>query len=247
MKKIGVYKIICAAFAAVLASSAVIAEELKIVGTGTYSEGWRLGGAPKFSIKGAIISSGEGTMMVGNNSSVLEERDTEGNVKVINPWAFSSADSRMQKKINNWVSPFAVIKYHQARLKSVKVDTEYEVVDIFEIDKSLSLTETCSTENYVKGVKSNGRRPGRIVKASAKGTLSKSWEVTIQEGNAGNKFVHMSISEDEEMFKCAVRSLRAGQYVIVGYSESLVNTGKLTGDSDTAYDIRSITPADVGM
>ncbi len=108
-----------------------------------------------------------------------------------------------------------------------------------------NLTETCIAAEFTNGSKSAGERVGRIVKASNKGTVSKSWEIMIQIGNSGNQFKNMSISDDEALYNCAVRYLKAGQKVKIGYDESHVNLNVF--GRDTNYDLIKIEPIKIGL
>ena len=69
-------------------------------GLGTYSTGERMGMLSKFSVKGLVMKSGEGEMLLGRNSSMLYVRDSQGHKKYINPWAFSSLNPAIQKALN---------------------------------------------------------------------------------------------------------------------------------------------------
>jgi hypothetical protein len=221
----------------VMVSSTVIAG-----GLGTYSQGYRMGQLTKFSIKGLLFKSGEGQMLMGSESTplIITSKDNEGNTtqKTINPWYFSASKKDIQKAIDQNLGEYVVLQYHQSRIKSPNVNTPYEIVSVEPISEPIN--DVCIAQSITKGHRSDGKRVGRIVKASNKGHLAKSWEIIIQQGNSGNQFKSMSISKDEELFNCAVRYLKAGQKVKITYNESHVNLNVF--GRNTSYDIVKIEP-----
>ena len=213
-------------------------------GMGTYSDGYRMGQLTKFSIKGLTkwTKSGEGQLLLGNESTIAERtvKDADGNTSTVrfNPWHFSSTDKGIQKQLQQRIGDYVVVKYNQARIKNPNVDTDYEIVTVNDIGSPLK--ETCTAKKYDTGGKSQGKRVGRIVKASRKGHVGKSWEILIQQGNSGSQFKAMSISDDEALYNCAVGYLKAGQKVKVSYEESFVNLDVF--GRNTNYDIVKIEP-----
>lgn len=203
----------------------------------TYSEGYRMGQLSKWSIKGLFSKTGEGELLVGNESGPLYTSDDEGNRIQINPWAFSS-DQETYNRFKGMIGEYVVIRYRQLQinLTSVNGDTDYRVVDVKPVGGPKP--DACSDPTATGGAKSDGDRVGRIVKASTKGTLSKSYEVTIQEGNSGSKFIHMSILSDA-MYACALRYLTSGAKVKVTYNETFLRN-MLARDSN--YAIVALTP-----
>lgn len=223
---------------------AISAEVVKIANVGVFSEGARMGMLTKFSPDKGWISSGEGQMLMGSESSpyIVESKGKKDRIisTTINPWYFSSVDSNIMKKLMQYSGQYVILEYLQGRIKSPKVDTEYEITDVKEITPPI--TESCFAKTFNKGMRSNDAvRTGRIVKASTKGTLSKSWEIMMQQGDSGNQFKNMSISDDVELYECARRFMYAGQKVKITYSESFTNVTSFT-DRDTNIDIVSIEP-----
>lgn len=213
------------------------------VEAGSYSEGYRMGQLTKFSVKGMFSKSGEGQMLMGSESTpyIITTTDSKGvtTKKTINPWYFSSSNKAMHRKIDSAIGEYVVIKYKQSHIRNVfAADTDYEVVSVSPINPKLS--KTCKAKNYIQGSKSKGKRVGRIVKASTKGTFTNSYEIMIQQGNSGNQFKNMSISKDKRLFDCAISYLKAGQKVKIYYNESLINTEIFS--RNTAYEIIKIEP-----
>ena len=203
-------------------------------GLGTYSIGYRFGELTKFGVKGIFVKSGEGQLLLGvNSSTVRASRDRP----FANPWRFSSSIKSITNELNDNIGDYIVLKYKQSHIKSPMVDTDYDITEVIKVTDEL--TESCSTGNYNKGIKSNTTRSGRIVKASSKGLAFNSYEIVLQQGNGGNQFKALSITV-KDIYNCAVRFLKAGQKVKIKYSESLLNMD-LTG-RETAYDIISIEP-----
>lgn len=221
----------------------VMSMNASAAGLGDYSNGWRMGQLTKFSVKGFVNKSGEGQMLMGSESTpyIISSTDEKGNTtkKTINPWYFSSSNSSKWKPLNDSVGEYVSIRYQQSHIRNpIAADTDYEVMEVHPIQKPL--TKTCEAKKYIKGSKSLGKRVGRIVKASTKGTFVNSYEVMIQQGNSGNQFKNMSISEDTALYNCALEFLKAGQKVKLYYDESLINIEILS--RNTSYDIVKIEP-----
>jgi len=206
-------------------------------GIGQYSHGWRVGQVTKFSIKGLMFKSGEGQMLMGRESTPYVI-GTGKNKKTVNPWYFSSTDKAVQAELNNRIGDYAVLEYKQVQVKSPKVDTDYEILAVEDIAPEYD--KVCMAKDFHDGMKSEGKRVGRIVKASTKGRFIDSFEILMQQGNSGNQFKHLSISKDKELFDCAVMYLKAGQKVKITYSESLFNLDLI--GRETNYDIVKIEP-----
>ena len=176
----------------------------------TFSEGYRVGQLTEFSVKGLLTKSGEGQMLMGRESTPYFKttKDSEGNVtrKRVNPWHFS-AEKHHHSSLQNLTGEYVWIQYSQAHFNTgFSYDTSYLVKAVNKIDRT-PLKQGVKVKNTPQGSFSKGKRVGRIVKASKKGRLSKTYEITIQVGNAGNQFKHMSIS-DEHVFKYAVECLK---------------------------------------
>jgi len=222
-----------------LAATLLMSQAAMAGGMGNYSNGYRMGMITKFSVKGLMFKSGEGEMLMGRESTpYIIPRTKDTAEKIINPWQFSSTDAKMQKQLNQVIGEYVVIKYNQAHVKMLNVDTDYEVVGIEKPTKSFS--RTCTAEKFHDGMKSEGARVGRIVKASIKGTMVNSYEIKIQLGNAGNQFSDMSISKDDKLFECAVEALKSAKKVKVTYSQSFINLDVF--GRNTTYDVVKIEP-----
>jgi len=217
----------------------ISSEEEETAGLGVFSEGHRVGQLTKFSVKG-IKKTGEGQMLMGRESTPYVIDDGDGGKKTINPWYFSS-DKSMASKIENYAGQYVVMRYTQAQIQNPFYGTDYTVQEVTSVtrDDWIPKSTNCSIDKP-DGSKSDGFRVGRIVKASRKGSLAKTWEVMIQVGNSGNQFKNMSIV-NERIYKCAVNSLKRAQKVTVRYKESFF--GNPISGRDTNYQIWSI---DVG-
>jgi hypothetical protein len=212
-----------------------LAVDAQAAGAGVYSTGYKMGELTKFSIKGFVMKSGEGQMLLGNESTPYTKGSGEDKQKV-NPWYFSSQDKRIQQELDTNMGEYVVLGYNQARVKFPNVDTEYEITSVEELGPKQ--TVACVATSYEKGAKTKaGKRVGRIVKASRKGTVIKSWELLVQQGNAGNQFKNLSISEDEELYNCAIKYLKSGQKAKITYTEKYMSIGE-----DSNYDIIKIEP-----
>lgn len=209
-------------------------------GVGQYSEGYRMGLLSKFSVKGMVQKTGEGQLLVGRDSTMLDETYPCGEDgrqtcrRVINPWSFSMP-SRDARAMSQFAGEYIWVKYLQSTIKSPFYDTDYLISQIGTIDRSSDI-ESCADPS-AQGGKSEGFRMGRIVKVSRKGLLNKTGEVTMQVGNTGNQFHHMSIQD--HMFNCVTKVLKSAQRVKVYYEESWF---RVPISADTNYSISKIEP-----
>lgn len=204
---------------------------------GTFSDGYRMGQLSKFSVKGLMMKSGEGQLLLGRESTPYQVTYKCGEStckKTINPWYFS-ADPSQASQINPHAGEYVVIHYNQARIKSPAYDTDYMVADISPVTREFNLT---CVDKAASGSKSKGFRIGRIVKASRKGQISKTYEIMIQVGNAGNQFKHMSI-ESPETYECAVEALKSAKKVKIHYKEAYLHN---PFGQDTGYNVLKIEP-----
>lgn len=199
---------------------------------GVFSEGYRAGFINKLSVKGFAIKSMEGELMLGVDSVMLSVTDKDGNEKYINPWLFSG-NSENFNNLRELANTHVWIHYNQARIGSMSYDTDYMFQDAAPVS-NVAIDKCVSTS--ASGAKSSGFRNGYLVKASVKGNITKTYEIQIQEGNAGNRFTNMSIL-DENIYNCAVEFLKSGVPVTINYKQSLVYN-PLSRDTD--YDVLSI-------
>lgn len=200
-----------------------------------YSGGFRMGTIDKVSRKGLISKSVEGQMLMGREGTPYTKGSGENKV-VVNPWYFSAED-KMFDALNN-SSGYVFVQYEEAHINlGIKYDTSYLVTKVSPVTRSNPTK--CGKKVDGVGMKSKGKRSGRIVKATRKGTVIKTYEVTIQVGNSGNQFKHMSIN-DKILYDCAVEVLQSGKKVDVHYTESHINTSF----RDTSYTVTEIIVPD---
>ncbi|NVN93466.1 MAG: hypothetical protein HXX11_23115, partial [Desulfuromonadales bacterium] len=203
---------------------------------GDFSVGYRMGNLTKLSTKG-IIKSGEGQLLLGNESSPYTNKAG----KAINPWYFSAS----KKDVNEFqalTGEYVVVEYEQARVKNPMKDTDYTAKKIYPVTRTLPSPQVCQSSK-VSGMKSDGVRAGRIVKASLKGNVINTWEIEVQMGDGGNQFKNMSVSE-KHMFDCAVAYLKSGKKAKIYYKESFI---KNPLEQNTNYDVYKIEPVGAGL
>jgi hypothetical protein len=207
----------------------------------TYSEGWRMGRLTKFSARSSwrrlyLATTGEGELMLGQDSSGAVWTGADGQ-EASNPWIFSSSRAFYDDH-HALLGRLVCVRYRQVmhRVTAFGGDTDYRAEEIVPVlDAPVG---ACAVEG--RGARSAGERVGRIVKVARKGSLAKSWEITLQEGVVGNRFTEMSALSDE-MAACATAYLRAGRLAVVGYRESIVRNPL---NRDTNYDITNLRPAE---
>ena len=208
---------------------------------GTYSQGWRMGMLTKFSVKGIFRKTGEGELLLGNESGRLTRMVGTGDNRreeILNPWAFS-CDAALFERYRNLGGRTVAVRYRQETLNNpLAGDTSYRVEEMFPISPELRPDGGCELPGE-HSARSDGFRVGRIVKATSKGLVNDSWEMQMQVGASGNEFHEMSIS-DAGMFACATAHLRAGRMVTVNYSQTLFRNPLAR---NTTYEVVGIVAA----
>jgi hypothetical protein len=222
----------CVAFFYVLMLACVS----QLASAGDYSVGYRLGMLTKYSVSGIVNKSGEGEINLGREGTPLFSTDKDGHRSYTNPWAFSSTDlSKFNDKfMNQFAGEYVVVEYRQDFMNlGISQKTGYNITNIARIDQNNKPVSCVDPAAEKSGSKSDGFRVGRIVKASTKGVASKSFEVMIQQGNAGNQYFPLS-ALSREMYECAVKNLKSAKPVKVFYSKAWINMNFLSQDSNYA-------------
>jgi hypothetical protein len=209
----------------------------------TYSHGWRMGLLYKLSEKSNwtrlfLRDTGEGEIMLGVNSARAEWRGGDGGAQ-FNPWAFSASPEQARQYVG-LEGRMVAVEYRQVmnRWHGWKGDTAYRLLGMTPIDPRLGPAGGVEVKRH--GLRSEGRRIGRLVKVTRKGFATKSWEVTLQEASGGNNFLEMSLLDDE-IYDAAIEYLRSGRLLSVSYIESLVRNPL---NRDTNYAIIGIKPVE---
>jgi len=209
----------------------------------TYSHGWRMGLLYKLSEKSNwtrlfLRDTGEGEVMLGVNSARAEWRGGDGRAQ-FNPWAFSASLEQARHYLG-LEGRMVAVEYRQVidRWHGWKGDTAYRLVQMAPVEPHLGAA--AGVEVKRRGLRSEGRRIGRLVKVTRKGIATKSWEVTVQEASGGNTFLEMSLLDDE-IFDAAVGYLRSGKLLSISYIESLVRNPL---NRDTNYAIIGLKPVE---
>ena len=200
-----------------------------------YSDGFRMGSIDKVSKKGMVVKSIEGQMLMGREGTPYVKGNGEDK-KVVNPWYFSAEDKMFQKLHD--AGGYVWVEYSQSHVNlGLKYDTDYLVTKVRPVTRKNPTN--CNVKIDGVGMKSKGKRSGRIVKTSRKGRVAKTYEIIIQVGNSGNKFKHMSIT-DKRLYACAISALKSAKKVDVYYTESHINTSL----RDTSYTVTKIATQD---
>lgn len=203
---------------------------------GNYSVGARAGDLTKLSLKGfPMFKTGEGELQLGRESGRAAADKSQSNEE--NPWKFSTKTG-MADDAQNLIGDAVVIDYKAPFLTfSWFGDTKYRVTNIGTMDTTTK-PEQCGDPGASGGMKSDGQRVGRIVKATTKGTIFITHEISIQIGSSGNQFIDMSIP-DNDLYDCAMTFLRTGTMVRVHYGEAYIPNPLVR---KTAYTVTALTP-----
>lgn len=187
--------------------SAVLAE---------FSNGVKFGTITKASVSGYFNKSLECTMLLGVDSTPFYIKTQDGE-RSVNPWHFSG-DLVYKDSVNEIAGENAYVEYEQVYFNTgTKYSTEYKIVAVGRTLSPFPEKQCIIEEDGISG-KSDGFRIGYIVKASRKGTLVNSWEITLQEGNSGNKFFDMSV-DNEKLYEFIFNCVKSGQKVKVLYKD----------------------------
>jgi hypothetical protein len=228
-------------------------------GIGVFSDGYRMGMLSAFSVNGVINKSGEGELMLGKDSSLAyidvpdpfaesdDSKQKTGNdaedekpkmkKEQINPWKFSS-DPDFGKEIMKLNGRYVVVHYVHYRVGSFKRDTEYDATEVTPVDKQAD-PKVCENDKAV-GHMSPVSRAGRIVRASYTGSIIKTYELTMQIGDAGSQFFQVS-TLSEDIYNCAIAWLKSGKQVNLTYKQSMFGN---TIHRNTTLDVVKIEPVD---
>lgn len=215
-------------------------------GFGTFSVGYMAGQLTKLSVPPHfVLGSMEGELNMGRNGSPYI-RESDG--KTINPRDFSGVTEDADK-FSDFSAKNVVIEYHESKVNlSPRHETNYMALNIYEqtgvsIFPDSSYFDIYDNPEDEPSVTESGVRNGRITKISEKGNWAKTWEVTVQMGNEGNQFKHLSVN-DRRMYEVLVRALKSGIQYKIHTTELLLGVTL----NDTNYEIwkiENITTEDI--
>ena len=207
---------------------------LAILLTGcTYSEGVRVGQLTKFSLRGHVIMSGEGQILLGKDSSPFSIPKDEGE-DFINPWYFSVASNKVDI-FSDQVGFNRLFIFREIIPSLVVRDTNYVVSGVNKLEK-LPMQSEVTAEGTITYTTSEGVRIGRFVGLVKSGYAFKSNEALLQIGDIGSQFKRMSII-DEKVYSYALKCLTTQSRVKLYYRESPLLRLALV---DTNYEIYKI-------
>ena len=221
-------------------------------GLNDFSIGYRLGTLTKISHRGRGVSTGEATMLLGNDSGFVlipKKFDPKADghpltnfaegMKIddfekISPWQFSVAAKDENFLDSMMGSDPVVVQYAQKRIKNLLNDTDYVFFNAFRTKGMPFKPSSFQVEQKNIYDYSNGVRFGRFAKVSYKGKALKSWEVQIQEGLAGDKF-HLMTIQSTALAKYAILTMVSGLPAKIYYRQAGMLEARV--DSDTDYDV----------
>jgi hypothetical protein len=202
-----------------------------------------MGQLVKCSVKGVKIKSLECQLLSWSTGSTVS-REGVSNSSL---WEFSG-DSASQnpdqefEKMQPFLGKFVWVHYEQraappsggffsARLR----DTDYVVKEIGLVTREIQgrSEATCDAKVPENNLDSTGVRYGRIVKSSTKGSVYKTWELTVQLGDQGNTLTNMSMS-DAKLYVFAIEALKTGKPLLIHYVQE--SSKSSWNDSDYIID-----------
>lgn len=192
----------------------------------------------KISTKWFVFKSVEAELYMWNGSSLVttDTLDWDNLVTTqINPRRFSM-DPDQKSMFDNLEGQFIFMEYKQFRFKGFARDTDYEPVMAQLVDANIELVAYESDD--ANGAFSEGTRVWRVVKASKKGQINKSYEIIFQVGKEWSSFIEMSL-DDPALFEVMLTYMKSGKLAKVSYKQKLIRN-IITEDTD--YEIYKIEP-----
>ena len=186
------------------------------------TEGYSSGQLSKLSRERTFSSAIVGEVFLGTESVSFISLGNQPPGLVSNPWRFC-VDEDEYEALENLIGRSIVVKYKTPRRSSLlNCSAKNELLEIYPVIKDQLSDETQlvgDIRTFAQEV-SYGVEFGRITNAIKNKRVNRSYFMTLQVGNNGNKFRHF-VTDDHDLFNFAVKSLKTAAKVRVHYSDRL--------------------------
>jgi hypothetical protein len=184
------------------------------------TRGYASGQLSKLSRERTFSSAVVGEVFLGTDSVSFISLGNQPPGLVSNPWRFC-IDEDEYEDLENLIGSNIVVKYKTPRRSALlNCSATHELVEIYPVIKDQSLDETQlvgDIRTFAPEV-SYGVEFGRITNAIENRNKNRSYFMTLQVGNNGNKFRHF-VTDDPNLYDFAVESLKIAAKVRVHYSD----------------------------
>lgn len=187
--------------------------------------GFASGQLSKVSQKNTFGSAFAGEILLGRESTAFISIGHQPSNLVSNPWGFCFEDDNYEQ-LENLIGSYVVLEYKTPKKSSLlSCSAVNELVEIY----PMTDTEYFGETEYEGDIRTFDREVslgvdfGRITNVIRNKNTIRSYFLTVQLGNNGDKFRHF-IMDDPELFKFAIESLKVSAKVRVHYSDRLSGT-----------------------
>ncbi|MDH5655690.1 MAG: hypothetical protein OEZ34_07270 [Spirochaetia bacterium] len=204
---------------------------------GVYAEGWAIARPIKLENKGFMYRSFEGTLEWAGYDR-FEKCSDESDAcytPVLKTQRFSirTTNKRVIKYVGENLDREMMIHYKIHRVESIKLGTDFEIIDCFEIRKNLPADFTKQYIVEQTGNKRNFSVHGKFLRIERRGTTIKTYEIIYYDRK--NDTVHPSSIVDKNMADLAKKTMVYDVEFNFGVSVSYVD-----GIRESDYDIFEI-------
>lgn len=182
------------------------------------SKGYVGGKLESFSISGALYQTGEGKLLIGDNSVSYFRIMACGFGQVsckeeVNPWYFTSSDKLdiLREKVGQYV----IIQYTKKRPINFVTDSDNVFVDVLTIGDKIEGTCIKRKELVYSNLMETAEITGRIVQLYKKRNEDK-FNMVFQHGETRNLLQDFK-TDDEQLYKCSLGFLKSAQKVKMMY------------------------------
>jgi len=173
----------------------------------------------------AFNSARAGEILLGYGSASFISFGSIPQNLVTNPFSFCFDKSDFYEVLEELVGHDVVIEYKTPRSNTLlSCSALNELVDIYLVDHNVTLEQKhLIGDIWTFGPEvSYGVEYGRITNVIKNKNAPRSYFMTMQIGDSGDKFRHF-VMDDHELYEFSVKTLRAAAKVKVHYSERLAN------------------------
>ncbi len=163
-----------------------------------------------------------GEILLGNESVTLQNLNNQSVNLVTNPWRFCFNEDHYDE-LEELIGNHVVVEYRtpkSSRLLSCSATNELLAISPVTEDYNLEIKQFVGNISTFDREVSHGVEFGRITNLIHNKDSFRSFFMTIQVGNGGDRFRHFVI-DDSDLFEFAVENLKIANRVKIHYSDRL--------------------------